>query len=423
MAASFGEKLLQEVHEEGLDELLHDLRVLHRDHSGSTETRFGVAGIDELLGLFWPSSQSLHHIPSIGEHNAIDEVDDDPVAVDHDPTHFEVSVHPAFLSRPYPVLEISSTSSAAGKSEVLYYLTALTVLPFEFNGISLGGLNSAVVFIDADGRFDAERLHAIARGIVLDKLRTEDKPSADLRAAVESMLLASLQHIHVFRPQSSLALLATLQTLDAYLLNLPLHASANRALHAIVLDSATAFFWQDKLQDEVARTEDIGQSAAEIERRRRERETFHLADLYADLVASLKRLQGAFDCAVIYTATSFSGKSAEKPSMPHGSYNPLDTALNTPSFRSPLPSPWGLFPTLRLVLQREAVRPFPPGVTVQEAERDAPMRQEVVMRGEFLGSVNSWGREDWPQRILEALKRRGGGQFSFNVGRKGVAFS
>ncbi|KAL4995161.1 hypothetical protein BDV10DRAFT_196950 [Aspergillus recurvatus] len=407
----FGEKLLQEVHEEGLNE-----------HSESTKARLGIPPIDELLKSFWPSAQPLNNLPSIGEDIIGGLVDNTSGPENHEPAHLEVPVHPAFISRPYPVLEISSTCSAAGKSQVIYYLTSLAVLPSEFNGVSLNGFNSAVIFIDSDGRFDAERLRTVARGIVLGKLDNRVESDIDYHDSVEAMLFESLQHIHVFRPQSSLALLATLQYLDAYLLDLPRHASSGRALQAIIIDSATAFFWQDKLQDEIARTEDIGRSAAEIERERLQRENFYLADLYADLVTSLKRLQSIFDCTVIYTATSFGGRSTEKPSMSYGSYNPLDTALQTPSFRSPLPSPWGLFPTLRLVLQREVVRPFPPGVTVQEAERDAPTRQGVVMRGEFLGSVNGWGREDWPRRILEELKRRGA-QFTFNIEQNGLTFS
>ncbi|KAL6238297.1 hypothetical protein BDW75DRAFT_201938 [Aspergillus navahoensis] len=422
MSASYGEKLLQEVHEEGLDELLRDLRVQHREHSESTKARFGVPPIDELLELFWPSAQPLHNLPCIGQDTVNCLLDDTSVAENPEPAHVEVPVHPAFLSRPCPVLEIASTCSAAGKSQVLYYLAALAVLPSEFNGISLNGFNSAIVFVDTDGRFDAKRLRTVARGIVLDRLGNRVESDTEYHDSVEAMIFASLQHVHVFRPQSSLALLTTLQSLDTYLLDLSCHASSNRALQAIIIDSATAFFWQDKLQDEIARTEDIGRSVAEIERERLQRESFHLADLYADFVARLKWLQTIFDCTVIYTATSFGGRSTEKPSMPYGSYDPLDTALQTPSFRSPLPPPWGLFPTLRLVLQRDVVRPFPPGVTVQEAERDAPMWQEVVIRGEFLGSVNGWGREDWPRRILEELKRRGA-QFNFHVGRNGVTFS
>lgn len=405
-----------------LTQLLRDLKVLHREHSGSTKTRLGVSPIDELLELFGPSSQPLHDLPGRREDIVAGPDGDTVAAENHEPAHLEVPVHPAFPSRPYTILEISSTCSAAGKSQVLYYLAALAVLPSKFNGTPLNGSNSAVVFIDTDGRFDAERLRTVARGIALDKLENTIDADTENHGDFEAMIFASLQHIHVFRPQSSLALLATLQSLDAYLLDLSRHASGNRVLRAIIIDSATAFLWQDKLQDEIARTEDIGRSAAEIERERLHREKYYLADIYADLVTSLKRLQSAFDCDVIYTATSFGGRSTENPSMPYGSYNPLDTALQTPSFRSPLPSPWGLFPILRLVLQRKVLRPFPPGATVQEAERDAPMRQEVAMRGEFLGFVNGWGREDWPRRRLEELKRRGA-QFTFNVGRNSVTLN
>ncbi|KAL4809901.1 hypothetical protein BDV18DRAFT_156277 [Aspergillus unguis] len=418
MAASFGEKLLLEVHEEGLDELLHDLRALHPEDSVN-RTRIGVAPIDQLLDVFRPAPQPLHNVSIEETDSRGDQADPALAAAEDEPIHPEIPVQQIFSSRPYPVLEISSTSSAAGKSQILHYLVAIAVLPAEFNGVSLGGLGSAAVFIDNDGRFDAERLRTVARRIVHDKLQEEARTLHD---PIEAMLFECLQHVHVFRPQSSSALLATLQSLDTYLLNLTRHVSTHRPLQAIFIDSATAFFWQDKLQDEIARTEDIGRSAAEIEHERRQKKSFHLSDLYADLVASLKQLQHIFDCAVVYTATSFHGRASQGPIMPYGSYNPLDFAVKGPAFRSPLPPPWGLFPTLRLVLQREVIRPFPPGITVPEAQRDAPMRQEVVMRGEFTASVNTWGREDWPRSMLEELKRHGGGQFTFNISARGVTF-
>ncbi|KAL2814168.1 hypothetical protein BJX63DRAFT_431570 [Aspergillus granulosus] len=417
MAASFGEKLLLEVHEEGLDELLHDLRAICKESLLSSKAHVGVAPIDELLELFMPSS----HAQPLPEQNHVSAKDDptSPTA-GHELPHF---VPPTSTGRLYPVLEISSTSSAAGKSQVLYHLTALAILPAELNGIPLGGFGSAVVFIDTDGRFDAGRLRTIARGIIQSRLETRDIPSS-LAHSIEATLLASLQHVHVFRPQSSLALLATLESLDTYLLDLPRHVSASRAIHAIIIDSATAFFWQDKLQDEIARTEDIGRPVAEIERERLQKESFYLADIYALIVTMLKHLQHIFDCTVIYTTTSFNGRNVEKPPEMYGSYNPLDTAFpKMPYFRSPLPPPWGLFPTLRLVLQRETVRPFPLSATVSEAQKDTLMRQQIYMEGRFVGSINGWGREDWPRRLLDELKRRDGGVFGFRVGREGVTFS
>lgn len=310
-----------------------------------------------------------------------------------------------------PVVEICSSSSAAGKSQLLYYLTALAVLPPAHEGVDLGGRNSAVVFIDADSRFDADRLGMVARRIVQQKLQGQASPAID----IEPVVAASLHHVHVFRPQSSSSLLATLQCLDTYLLDARRCVSSERPLHSILIDSATAFFWQDKLRDEVSRIEDIGRPPAEVQREREQKQSFYLSDLYAELAKELKRLQRLFSCAVIYTTVSWSGKSVTAHEARHHTSGPFDlyntpapSSLKTPSLRPSLPSPWGTLPTLRLVVQRDAVRPFPPGMSPRAAEREAPMRQEVVMRGKFTASVNSWGCEEWPSKIVEGVERTGG---------------
>lgn len=268
-------------------------------------------------------------------------------------------------SKKGPVVEIASTTSAAGKSQLLYYLAAITVLPE-----TCGGRSAAVVYIDADGRFDAHRLRTVTMGIA------QNPPAAET-AIVED----SLQHVHVFQPPSSGSLLATLQTLDAYLLNTSRHGSATRPLRAIFLDSATAFLWQDKLRDQIARVEEIGLPAGAIEQDRRENRSFVLGTLYAELVGELKRLQGVFGCAVVYTGTVWT-RGVESDAV---------------GFRSSLPPPWGLFPALRVVVR--AVGP----------------------RG-FEGGVNTWGREDWPRRVEEGLQKRQRllGAFSFHAGVDGV---
>ena len=336
-----------------------------------------------------------------------------------------------------PVVEISSKLSAAGKSHLLYHLAAIAILPSVFNGFPLHGHESAVVFLDTDGRFDAERLRAVTRGIVNDRIKAlaENPPEGTSTDGilfdysdddVENMLVACLQHVHVFRPQSSSALLATLQHLDTYLFDLTRHLSSSRPVHTIYLDSANAFFWEDKLQDEIARVADIGRPAADLERERTQKESFHIADLYADLVAELKRLQRLFSCGIVYTTTvqgksaGAQGNSVYQPSGPYDLYTPGPSVPRTPSFRSALPAPWGTFPTLRIVVQRDTVRPFPSTMAAHDAQRGAPQRQVVVCRGRFTGWVNGWGREDWPRRVLEGLEEKNGGKFSFRVGRDGV---
>lgn len=265
-------------------------------------------------------------------------------------------------SKKEPVVEIASTASAAGKSQLLYYLAATAVLPE-----TCGGRSAAVVYIDADGRFDAHRLRTVAMGIA--------------QTAVEAATVEdSLQHVHVFQPSSSGCLLATLQTLQDYLLDVKRHVSSARPLRAILLDSATAFLWQDKLRDQIARVEEIGLPASEIEQDRRENRSFVLGTLYAELVSELKRLQGEFGCAVVFTATVWT-RGLEGDAV---------------GFRSSLPPPWGLFPALRVVVR-------------------------ATGRGVFEAGVNTWGREDWPRRVVEGLQRtHRGGAFSFHANVDGV---
>ncbi|RAH40636.1 uncharacterized protein BO95DRAFT_457218 [Aspergillus brunneoviolaceus CBS 621.78] len=432
----FGERLLTEVHEERLNELLHSLRELYQERIGrdTLKTRFGVDELDKLVGIFTapvPSGQSRadtaqEELPLDPEHDPDDELAHDPPGRTTN-THSAGIPVPAYTSHAEPVLEISSTSSAAGKTNLLYYITALAVLPAEINGFKIGGHDSAVVFMDTDGRFNAERLRSVLRGIVKVKCGAQDMSRLD--EEMERMAVSCLKHVHVFQPQSSSALLATLQRLDTYLLDLARHASSSRALRLLILDSANAFYWQDKLQDEMTRVEQIGRPAAEIEHDRRQKQSFYLFDMYTDLVRELKRLQRVFSCAVVFTTTAAPQTTPSRrshgyqPSGPYDLYNPSDApAFRRPSFRSALPAPWGTFPVLRVVVQRDPVRPFPAAMGLQEAEENAAKRQEILMRGRFSGWVNMWGREDWPRRWLEGVEALDGGMFFFRMGRDGVQF-
>lgn len=317
-----------------------------------------------------------------------------------------------------PVLEISSSLSASGKSQLLYYLTALAILPRRYGDISVSGKEAAVVFIDTDHRFDAERLRTVARDIVLKQRGiSESGPGAQSGGMpdhhLESLLVSSLQHVHVFRPQSSSALLATIRTLESYLFDLSRHRSASRPLQMIAIDSATAFIKQDRLRDEVARTEEIGRPQAEIDAEREQKKSFHLSDLYTELVRELRGVQSQFQCAVVYTTTVSGGRASGT-----GYYD--QPQVCTPPLRPALPAPWGTFSTLRLIVHRSSVRPFPPGMAAHAAVKDAPSRQSVVQQGKISAWVNSWGRNEWPRRIVEAIEANNGGSFSFYIRDSGV---
>lgn len=410
-ALSLGERLLAEIHEESLDEVdilcchirsmpieltcfqvLRDIRT--ENHSGCVTH---VKEIDDLLDVF------------LGRTRAGD------LPEQHTPAAQETG-HSRRRQR-LPVVEITSPSSGDGKTQLIYLIAAVSVLPASFKGVAVGGRDSAVVILDLDGRFDVDRLFDVAKGFVERILRPgqaaeetaqpglEDQRSVISDSSVASLITAALQHVHIYRPQSSSALLATLRQLDAYLFNTTKHSSATRRLGAILLDSMSAFYYQDRLRDELARTEEIGMSAGDIARARDGKTSFHLSVLYREICDELRRLQNVFDCAVLYTTWGINRVSG--------------TAA--PSFRPHLPPPWPTFPCVRIVVSRDSVRPFAPNASIMGMERDAPIRQSVVQQGKFSAWVDHWGAENWAPSVIAALNRMDGrGGFAFWVRDDGV---
>ncbi|KXG46608.1 uncharacterized protein PGRI_054640 [Penicillium griseofulvum] len=421
MAANLGKRSLADVHQEGLDEILSGLTEFYPGHSSHDIHSIGIPILDALHEVFAPKALAVPDAandksPVLKQQTAEEEIPphtedrpwlDEIHAQDIDPpANVSFSVPEGSKKQHNPIVEIASSLSASGKSQLLYYLTAIAILPQKHGDILVHGQEAAVVFIDTDNRFDAERLRTVARGILQRGLSGE---TLDL----ESLLVSSLQHVHIFRPQSSSALLATIHTLDSYLFDLSRHHSASRPLHMIAIDSVTAFFWQDRLRDEVARTEEIGRPQAEIDSERERKTRFHLSDLYTEVARELKSLQSQFQCAIAYTATVSGGRLYS--SEPQG----FHSQARVPSLRPALPA-WGTFPTLRLIVHRSSVRQFPPSMTAHAATKDAPSRQSVVQQGKISAWVNPWGRDEWPRRIVEAIEAKNGGRFSFYILDSGV---
>lgn len=354
-----------------------------------------------------------------------DQFDQEASLLDEQP----VNLNPFFSGsayrnkRPIPVVEISSSLSAAGKSQLLYHLTALAVLPREYGRVPIGGQDAAAIFVDADDRFDVQRLQTIARGVMTNALKVyqaqEEQKSEDAVLStddIEAVISSALKHVHVFKPQSSFALLATLSNLDTYLYDISRHYSASRPIQMLAIDSVTAFFWQDKLRDNLARAEELGRPNEEIDKLREQMRSFHFVDLYAGIVRELKRLQAQFGCNVVYTTTVSGARPIKTITDQDGPLGPYDAPPSrTPALRSALPAPWGTFPVLRLVVQRDPVRSFPPSMSAHDARKDAPLRQSAVLQGKFSVYVNAWGREEWPRRVVDGLKSYNDGSFAFYV--------
>ncbi|PGH30728.1 hypothetical protein GX50_06490 [[Emmonsia] crescens] len=409
MNEAHGERLLREVREENLAELLHTVHHLHAVPPTSPQyAPLGIKPLDDILRVFHPS-------PPHASITSASPYATEAAAATHIPRQ--------------PVLEITSPSSADGKSHLLYYITALAILPDTYHNIILRGRNSAIVFLDTDCRFDAVRLREVTRGIVLERAVEQGilLPAAGSNSGhgnededLNKMLHTALSHVHVFRPQSSASLLATIRSIEPYLLHGTAeghnkHESHYRPLHAILLDSASAFYWQDRHEMEVLSIPGVREERARARAPNDNDNDTPPSQLPHQIIHALRALQHTFSCPLIFTTWGLLRATPHASSRRHISHAPATTPLykpHRPSFRPHLPRPWPSFPTCRIIVQRDVVRPFAPFLTMDEVKGEARERQAVVRRGRVVGWVDGngnglgWEREREREREREVLVER-----------------
>jgi hypothetical protein len=273
-------------------------------------------------------------------------------------------------SRPdhLPVLEICSENTGAGKSQLIYYIIAMAILPDIHSATMLDGKNSAVILLNTEAHFDVERLVQIMTSLI------ESKASETPITNIQDLIERSLQHLHIFQPRSMSAMLDTLSSLQVYLFDLSAHFSSQRAIHSIIIDSASAFYWETRaaLENERVATLDATAPGASTSAMARPS-----PNSYALLVNRLRSLQQTFNCAVIAATTAFTYK---------------DAATGDRTIRT-LPAPWASFPTAKLLLKREEVRKFAIGISWEDALKDRRLRQAAVEQGHFTATALSSGSE------------------------------
>ena len=281
------------------------------------------------------------------------------------------------------VLEITSEEPGAGKTHLLFLLAAIAVLPKSHSGVILNGMHSTIVVVDADNRFCVQRLTQIMRHYIEQQCKnhqdnmpvaTDDSHSPHLDEATTSHLIsASLQHIHIFRPQSLSSLLTTLTTLQNYLLTSTAHHSSTRRLHSILLDSATAFYWNHRAASE---TTNLSEPAPQPQ------------PTYNHLVHALRSLAQLFSCPVIATTSPPFATSASTSSSTAIAIGGRGTGIGLsapPAIRRHfMPHSWSAFVTVRLHVARVAIPRFALGLSVEEALREKEERQREVEKGMFV---------------------------------------
>ena len=293
---------------------------------------------------------------------------------------------------PPATVHLTSATTGAGKSQLSYLLAAITVLPPNH-----GGKAASVVWIDTTLSFSAIRLHEIILHH-LDNLQV-DIPSTE-RAVVAKRALTA---VHVFRPQSSLQLLATLQHLPAYLLNSTNQHTRSQRLCLVAVDSVDAFHWSDLFQAELDRLESPNAPAT---RNSSGRSTMQEVSL------QLEAIQRLFDCTVLYTSTS--SAPSRHPRSHQSPQTPLVPKRGT-VFSVPA--------TLTMSLVRQHPPAFPPGFSLAQCQQDRANRLVAVKKGRFVAMtviMERRGSEEW--RMLEERLGRlqGGGKPGFSVTSDGI---
>ncbi|KAM3425080.1 hypothetical protein BST61_g7047 [Cercospora zeina] len=355
-----GRRLLAEVEEVGLDEILKGLRVQEDDRS----CYFNVPQLDALVQC----------------------------KLDMKPTASNTATSP-------PVIELMSRHACSGKTQLLYHLTALAVLPK-----TLGGRQAAVLYFDLDKHFSVTRLaQQIKRLALAQSIAPNSKLSND---KVNEIIFECLRHVHIYHSYSLAKTVNTINGIQTYLFNSSNHHSFDRSIAFIAIDSASAFYWQTRFEIEEAAllSSTSNKSYAEPPRQ---------PVGYTHLAAALHSASRTFSAPIIYTVRDYNPPS--KPSFnnsSHHQYQLTNSAFGSSlldeayALRPSLPAPFNAlnFATLRLIIRRGIVRKLPIEVTVEDALREEASRRKHTDEGRFECFVNEWGIEE---KVMDKLRVKG----------------
>ena len=313
-----------------------------------------------------------------------------------------------------PVIEICGLKPCSGRTQLLLYIISLFLLPKVYDRIPIHGQEAAIALMDLSSTFPILRLSKIMRQQIQAATAKSSSKTKD-EQGISKLVHASLDHLHIFRPQSSAAFLATVKSLASHFLDdTTKHYSANRRLAAIIITDLDAFYWQDRQASQEA--EDAKLLEAEnhpehvLERTKPPHTESLLSHRYRALISSLQSSQNLFDCPIVATTSAL--------------YNPSHTHIagrRHLTLKPHLPSVWNKFCTVKLLVQKTPVPRFPPEITVEEAERERKQRQDVVERGECEVRVDWWGSDGWAKEVREGVGRMRA--LGFRVNGEGVFIS
>ena len=128
----------------------------------------------------------------------------------------------------------------SGKTQILIHLIANCILPKTWEGLIVNGRGVSVVFFDTDNHFSLVRLVEILEDRVTCCIsRHVSGHEVQRTTDMESFVKSCLSRLVIVQCNSSIELLATLESLDYVLSERP-------EICLLMIDSIVAFYWLDK---------------------------------------------------------------------------------------------------------------------------------------------------------------------------------
>lgn len=136
------------------------------------------------------------------------------------------------------VIEIGGERST-GKTLLLSQMLAKCILPDHYRTIQIQGCNASAILINTDHHFQTSKLVELMN----DMIDAAHKTSAaslrmDMMLDKTSIIQKSLHNLHIIDCYNSEQFSLTLRTLDDVFVN-------NTKIAILVIDSITAYFWED----------------------------------------------------------------------------------------------------------------------------------------------------------------------------------
>ncbi|CCX07037.1 Similar to DNA repair protein XRCC2; acc. no. Q9CX47 [Pyronema omphalodes CBS 100304] len=293
------------------------------------------------------------------------------------------------------VIEISSVHTSAGKTHLLYYITAMCVLPETSCSIQLHGRSSSIIIIDNDGRFDVSRLFTIMLSHVLSCYKESGLDIPD--SGAEAVVKDSLQHVHLFRPQNLAEVVKVLQGLPDYYTS-PRYGTLDRSLGGILIDSLSAFYWPEKLANSVSEGSDTGSH-----------------ETYETMVRLIRGLSDRFGTFTIATTWGLHLVD-ETHQAPTTFGHATKSSTETPVFYPYFPSVWNRLVDVKLVVARNVKPRFSRNTSISEAFQEIRLHNKASARYAFKGWIDIRGLSPAAQEYFSTNE----GTFRFNIMPDGI---